>query len=526
MQHSNMVQFKKEVTNTHFFIYRGKQFPFNFNFFRIASNFFIRNEESLFPSKNIQLLDKCNEETIDIDDAIIRYFIQYVHQIPIPLQDDNAVILNFLGHRYEINELICCTEDYIASHQSDIVVDLLSIQQNDPKFDTTTYEKIISDNFLKYINEDNILKLKIPTIYRLLVSFKNSQKISNEQNEAVFNLLTKYLDKYGKEASVLFSTIDVETLGPKFLNLLMTKYSKSFDFNFINSNVIKTFCEKENEIILNLKKREIEQEEINQKLVAQISSLKKENDDRVNEIRAMNELNQKLAAELRELKEKYDLQIGEINKKMDEQKKEISHLKEKGQNRIEKLEKKLSENEKEKEKIKIESIPFTGNRFCGILTSLGQGNPMNALNKGIIDIKASSTNSSSDDRQPKNVLNYENDTYIFHSDNHPDSWLCIDFLGRKVKPSHYSMKSHGYGKNNTQPQNWDLQGSNDYNLWDPLDSRRGETCLSDSSSSNTFEIRNAQKYYRYLRIQQKGKNTSSNDCFVISSIEFFGDIEK
>ena len=193
-------------------------------------------------------------------------------------------------------------------------------------------------------------------------------------------------------------------------------------------------------------------------------------------------------------------------------------------------EKRYFKSEKQKQKENSTEVIFTNNiedRFKGILSKLGNGDARNALNQGLIDITCSSVYSSSDHNQAKNVVDYENDEKIFQSKIEPNSWLCIDFIKNKVRPSHYSIRATGYGSNNCNLLNWCIEGSNDQETWQELDRRSNEQSLRENCSSNTFNIQASLKndeYYRYLRIRTTGVNTSNDHRLFFSSIEFFGTI--
>ena len=78
-------------------------------------------------------------------------------------------------------------------------------------------------------------------------------------------------------------------------------------------------------------------------------------------------------------------------------------------------------------------------------------------------------------------------------------------------------------------QSWDIEGSNDSMQWDLLDSRRSDKSIDGNGASNTFKVNNEtnkDKYYRYIRIQQKGMNTANNDRIIIACIEFFGQVKQ
>ena len=153
---------------------------------------------------------------------------------------------------------------------------------------------------------------------------------------------------------------------------------------------------------------------------------------------------------------------------------------------------------------------------------------MNAIDEGIVNITSSSVISDKVIYQPRNVLNYEDDRQIFQSYGESNSWLCIDFKNFKINPTHYSLRSNAFGvKGVFNPQSWDIEGSNDLNNWDLLDSRRKEKSLDNRAATNTFEITNKScNYYQYIRIIQRGVNTRNyNESLCFSSIELFGSIQ-
>ena len=174
----------------------------------------------------------------------------------------------------------------------------------------------------------------------------------------------------------------------------------------------------------------------------------------------------------------------------------------------------------------------SSNRFKGIIHHLGNGNSKNAIDQKIIDFSVSSVTSNSECHQPDKSVEYENKSsgFYFHSDynNDNDPWLCIDFKERKVKPSHYSLKSYAYGRGCWNTQSWNIEGSNDLKNWEILDDRRNEKSLDNKGASNTFEVKKANGFYRYLRIHQTGSNTYfiEDYRFIIRSLEYFGTIQE
>ena len=176
--------------------------------------------------------------------------------------------------------------------------------------------------------------------------------------------------------------------------------------------------------------------------------------------------------------------------------------------------------------IKVKFDGNSSNRFKGIISHLGNGNAKSAFDNKTIDITAATYTNGFN---PFKALEYDNNNYYHSKDDSSymkeghTEWLRVDFKERKVRPSHYSIKSYEKGKNSYNLQNWVLEGSNDGESWNILDTRNGEKSLDDSSASNTFEVNNKKQFYRYLQIRQTGPNCTNNDYrLIIKSLEYFG----
>lgn len=110
-------------------------------------------------------------------------------------------------------------------------------------------------------------------------------------------------------------------------------------------------------------------------------------------------------------------------------------------------------NNKEYDSSKYKNVKYENNQenqLKGIITKIGRGNPSNAINEKLIDVSSSSLDKSSYSDM-NNVFNFNDDQKIFESENKPNSWFCCDFKERKVKLSHYLLRSHGFdGKTNNR----------------------------------------------------------------------------
>ena len=71
------------------------------------------------------------------------------------------------------------------------------------------------------------MTLNIPIIYRIIHQYLNVDHAEEEDKEKVIEFLFNCLDKYGREASILFDGIDLihEKKGYDYLNRMINNYS-------------------------------------------------------------------------------------------------------------------------------------------------------------------------------------------------------------------------------------------------------------------------------------------------------------
>lgn len=216
MKKQKFIQIQNEIPMTHFFVYKDKQYPFQIDFFKYSSKFFLNNQQSLEQNKIIPLVDKEYEESLNFSEESIFSFIKYVQREQIPLNDDNVFALNYLGTRYQINSLIESTKEYIEQNKTGLILQILTNFQFDQKFNKQQYEDILSTNLINYISDDRLLSLEYPIIYRAI------EKTPNKSNSKIIDFCFKCLDKFGRKASSLFALIDICDVSNEKLNLLIT----------------------------------------------------------------------------------------------------------------------------------------------------------------------------------------------------------------------------------------------------------------------------------------------------------------
>lgn len=166
------------------------------------------------------------------------------------------------------------------------------------------------------------------------------------------------------------------------------------------------------------------------------------------------------------------------------------------------------------------------NCFKGIIHHLTEENGGNVDSKGIVKVTSSSIYN---EHFPKIVVDFNDNQHFYESLDKQYSWVKFNFQDKKVKPTHYSIKSRNAGKGSRHLKNWVIEGSNtNYdNDWLILDTRNDVTALDGKNSTQTFEIQRELKQndsFRYLRIRQTGVNTSNDHYLTLSALEFFGSV--
>ena len=341
---------EEKIPSTHFFIYKNDKYPFNLDFFKYISKYFFQNQESFQNSTTIELVDKEYEDKVNLSKDLINDFIYFCHNHEIQIHNQNVIGLNYLAKKYEVSSLLKKTEYYISIHTNELLIQKLSLFNEIHEFETEKYEDMIAEKFNDYIDDNSILSLSIPVLHRILTKYLVKNKSVN-----IFPFLFKCLDKYGRCASVLFSNVDYGDENAKNLNILLTKYSKIFDFNFIGSSLTKTLYETQNDFIQKEEKIEKEQKDILNFVNAQMNKTRKEmnkmKDEYFNEIQNQKKINE---GNVKALTQQINHMNEEIDKMKIEHKNEIAKQKENEEEIINKFNNQIKQINKEMSKMKIE----------------------------------------------------------------------------------------------------------------------------------------------------------------------------
>jgi hypothetical protein len=103
----------------------------------------------------------------------------------------------------------------------------------------------------------------------------------------------------------------------------------------------------------------------------------------------------------------------------------------------------------------------------------------------------------------------------------PGAWVCFDFRGAALAPSHYTIMSD-YTDNN-HLLSWALEGSADGAEWACIDARSTDA-LNGNGRVATFAVARppGAGFHRYVRLRQTGRNSSNNDHLLLNRVDFFG----
>jgi hypothetical protein len=163
--------------------------------------------------------------------------------------------------------------------------------------------------------------------------------------------------------------------------------------------------------------------------------------------------------------------------------------------------------------------PGADGSLDGIISHLTRKHGGNVHDRGIVDISAKSTYSSSSSYSAKNAAD-SGITNYFHSDSSAGQWLCYDFKNLRVKPTHYSIHAYFGGY---YLRSWVFEGSIDGSSWIVFDEQKDNSTMNSSHLIGTFAAGQSREC-RFIRLRQTGKNASGDDYLYLCGFEIFGQL--
>jgi len=100
-------------------------------------------------------------------------------------------------------------------------------------------------------------------------------------------------------------------------------------------------------------------------------------------------------------------------------------------------------------------------------------------------------------------------------------WLRLDFKGRRVRPSHYALRSSTSRKGSYHPRSWALEVSADGEPWAEVDARSENDDLDGLSPVKAFPFRLTGEG-GFVQLRLPGKNHKGSNELALSALELFG----
>ena len=162
--------------------------------------------------------------------------------------------------------------------------------------------------------------------------------------------------------------------------------------------------------------------------------------------------------------------------------------------------------------------PHDPEDFNGIIAKLKTTFNMDVPNEEILEMTCSSANEA----HPLNfATDTENETSYFESLDEPDSWIALDFKGRRVSVTHYALKTWFWPAGYQHLKSWVLEGSDDGEEWTELDRREDCPHLNNPSAVKRFKC-DLRIKCRHIRLRSTGPDHFGTNLMILSGIELYG----
>jgi hypothetical protein len=132
-------------------------------------------------------------------------------------------------------------------------------------------------------------------------------------------------------------------------------------------------------------------------------------------------------------------------------------------------------------------------RSRGIIPYLTREHGGNLHDNGIVTITSKSVHSDDPEHALRNVFDLDSWS-TFLSQDEPNQWICFDFHGLWVSPTHYAVRSHSL-------DSWLVESSVDGVNWVEIDRRTGV----DPWVEKSFTVSNSDECH-FIRLTQTGPN--------------------
>jgi hypothetical protein len=149
----------------------------------------------------------------------------------------------------------------------------------------------------------------------------------------------------------------------------------------------------------------------------------------------------------------------------------------------------------------------------GIIAYLTQQHGGNVDDLGIVTITSKSVIGDDPQFALRNVADLRSD-WFFHSQNAPGQWVCWDFHGIRIRPTHYTMEARAL-------KSWVVEGSLDGANWTEMDRRTDNRNFKLAWRGASFAVANPVEC-RFIRLTATDNRPTDGDHLLLLAVEFFG----
>jgi hypothetical protein len=148
----------------------------------------------------------------------------------------------------------------------------------------------------------------------------------------------------------------------------------------------------------------------------------------------------------------------------------------------------------------------------GIISYLTNKHGGNVHDKGVVTLTATQGREDS----VKNLVDLTSPSR-FVSNTEWGQWVCWDFGGMRVRPTHYTMNALGLNS-------WVVEASLDGENWTEIDRKTNRQVFSPFGVGS-FTIMNPEEC-RFIRLTQNEKTFDSHDFLWLFAVEWFGTLSE
>lgn len=475
---------------------------------------------------------KSYQKSSNIQEESVKIFFKFLNDENGSITPNNYIDLCKLSDKFKIHALQAILRKYAESNMNNIELLLnllndLSTTENNEVFNFDIFSTNIETCLAKEINSclknKKFENLEISTVYRI-IGKSAYQKIQSD-------LLLDFILKSIKDRHILFHYLSIQNLSDEKFNVLFQIYSNlnesdekiyfqclTFDLFYIKN--LKDENKKYESIIKS-------KEDDSKQLKNQLSLL---NDQYNKKISNLEDENKKLKDQLSEQNLEYKSRVKSLeddNKQLKNQVDQLNILEDQHNKKISDLE---DENKKLKNQINQQnnelktkgiSFPIIGNNeYKGIINYLKSHNN--------IENEITFTYSSNDHETPSqyygNILNitlFDDKDKGFFTKDIPNSWICLEFRNHKIIPTGYTIMTC-----NSNPflRSWIIEGCNDNNSWEEIDSQNNRSDFNGYNCSCTYHINKKNlKEIKFIRIRQIQSSNKYN-YLGICAFEIYGSL--